>query len=68
MLIRTLGADFSEILSEIHTFSFKTAFENVVCEMVAIVARPQCVKLNSMIYSFHFKMEIRVFSDMYHLI
>ena len=37
LLIRTLGTNFSEILSEIHSFSLKkNAFENVVCEMASI--------------------------------
>ena len=42
LLIRTLGTIFSEILSEIHSFSFmENAFEKVVCEMAAI-----CLGLN----------------------
>ena len=43
LLIRTLGTNFSEILSEIHAFWSKNAFENVVCEMASILSRPQCV-------------------------
>ena len=35
--IETLGTNFSEIISEIKKF------DNVVCEMVAISSRPQCV-------------------------
>ena len=48
LLIRTLGTKFNEILSEIRTFSFlinENAFENIVCEMAAILSRPQCVKM-----------------------
>ena len=36
----------SEILSEMHTISLKIPFANV-CEMAAILPRPQCVKLQS---------------------
>ena len=45
LLIRTLGTNFNEIISEIHTFSFQeNSVENVVCEMAAILCLPQCVK------------------------
>ena len=46
LLIRTFGTNFSEILSEIHDHIFiqEDALENVVCEMAAILSRPQCVK------------------------
>ena len=40
LLIRTLGTNFSDILSEINIFS--NAFENVVCEMASIFSRPEC--------------------------
>ena len=40
LLIRTLGTNFSDILSEINTLS--NAFENVVCEMASIFSRPEC--------------------------
>ena len=44
LLIRTLGTNSNEILSEIQTFSFcKNTSYNVVCEMAAILPRPQCV-------------------------
>ena len=44
LLIRHLGTNFSEILIEILTFSFKeNALESVVCEMAAILSWPQCV-------------------------
>ena len=47
LLIRIRERDFCEILCEIHAFSLKNnAFENVVCEMVAILHRPQCVNSN----------------------
>ena len=36
LLIQTLVTDFSEILSEIHIFSFNKS-ENIFCEMVAIL-------------------------------
>ena len=38
--IRTLGTNFSEILSEIHAFSFK----KMHLKMASILFRPQCVK------------------------
>ena len=44
LLIRTVGTNFSEILSEIHTFLLKIASENVVYEMAAILSGPQCIK------------------------
>ena len=45
ILIPNLGTNFSEILSEIHIFSFKkNAFESVVYEMADILSWPQCVK------------------------
>ena len=45
-LIRTQGTNFSEIVIEIHTFSFKqeNVFENVVCKIVAILSRTQWLK------------------------
>ena len=44
LLIGHLGKNFSGILIEIHTFSFKeNAFENVVWKTAAILSRPQCV-------------------------
>ena len=47
LLIGTLGTNF-EILSEIHTFSFKKMhLKNIVCETAAILSRPQCVKCPS---------------------
>ena len=39
LLIGLLGTNFSEI------FIHENAFENVVCEMAAILSRPQCVNL-----------------------
>ena len=39
LLIQTLGTNFSEILSAIHTFSFK----KMHLKMAAILSRPQCV-------------------------
>ena len=39
LLIGPMGTNFSEMLIEIHTFSF----ENVVWKMAAILSRPQCV-------------------------
>ena len=38
--IRILGTTFSEILSEFHIFS---SFKNVLCKMMAILSRSQCV-------------------------
>ena len=44
LLIGPLGTNFSEMLIEIHTFSFKkNPFENVFWKMAAILSRPQCV-------------------------
>ena len=41
LLIQTLGTNFCKI----HTFFIQeNAFENVICEMVAILSWPQCVK------------------------
>ena len=47
LLIGPLGTNFSEILIEIQTFSLKKiyTFKNVVCEMLFISSRPQCVIL-----------------------
>ena len=46
VLIRTLGTNFSEMLSEIHTFLFKTIhFWIVVWKKAAILSRPQCVRM-----------------------
>ena len=43
--IETLGTNFSEIVIKIETFSNKEkAFENAICEMVAILSQPQWVK------------------------
>ena len=42
MLIQPLGTKFYEMLSEIDAFLFEeNSFENVVCEMPAILSRPQ---------------------------
>ena len=41
LIIWLIGANFSEILIEIHTF--KNAFKDVVCEKAAILSRPQGV-------------------------
>ena len=44
LLIGPWGTNFSEILSEIHIFSFnKMHLKNVVWKMAAILSRPQCV-------------------------
>ena len=41
LLIRNLGINFSEILSKIHTFSFKKMYlKNVVWNTAAILSRP----------------------------
>ena len=47
LLIRILGTNYSEILSEIHIFSFNEKYKNVVLEMVAILYQPQCVNVKS---------------------
>ena len=47
--MQTLGTNFSEIISKIHTFYLaKMHLENVVCEMVVILSRPQCDKSRSL--------------------
>ena len=44
LLIQTSGTNFSEIVSEIPTFSFKkNASENVICKTAAILSRHECV-------------------------
>ena len=44
LLIRLLGTNFSEILIEIHTSSFKKMhLKDVVCKKAAILSRPKCV-------------------------
>ena len=45
LIIRSSGINFSEIISEIHTFycSRKCIRKFVVCEMAAILSRPQCI-------------------------
>ena len=42
LLIGPLKTNFSEIFAEIITFSKENLFESVVCEMAAILSRPQC--------------------------
>ena len=44
LLTRNLGKRISEILSEIHTYSLKNAFDNFVCEIAIILYRLQCGK------------------------
>ena len=44
LLIGPLGTNFSEILIENHTFSFKKIHLKCPLEMAAILSRPQCVK------------------------
>ena len=44
MIPGPLGANLSETAIEIQIFIEENAFENVVCEMSAILSRPQCVK------------------------
>ena len=41
--IGPLGTKFGQIVFEIQTFFQENAFENVVCEMAAILSPPQCV-------------------------
>ena len=46
LLIGPLGTNFSKNSIAILTFSFtKNAIESVVCEIAAILSRPQCVKI-----------------------
>ena len=54
LLIGTLGTNFSEIVSEIHTFScMKMRLKNVVCEMEAILSQPPCVNVMAWISNQH---------------
>ena len=58
LLIGSLGTNFSDILIEIDTFSFKKiAFENVLWKMATILSRPQCVK-PVMVWSSFFKVPV----------
>ena len=47
LLIQTLGTDFSEISSEIHTFSFKKMYLKMLSAKCEILSQPQCVKPKS---------------------
>ena len=42
LLTWPLGTNFSEISIETYIFGQENAFENVVCEMAAILSQPQC--------------------------
>ena len=45
IFIRTLGTNFSEMLSKkSYIVIHENSFQNVVCEMAAILSRSQCVK------------------------
>ena len=51
LLIRPSGTKLTEILIEIHTFSFKkNAFKDVVCGKATILSRPQCVDTTEIIF------------------
>ena len=44
--VQTLGRNFSEsYIFKSYIFIQENAFENVVCEMVAILSRPNCVEV-----------------------
>ena len=45
LLIGPIGTNFDEIFFEIQVFLQENEFENVLCDMVAILSRPSCVKL-----------------------
>ena len=52
LLIGPMGTNLSEIWSEIsYIFIQYNALENVVCQMVAIFSRPQCVKEIKVLYN-----------------
>ena len=54
LVIRTLGTNISEILSEINYISIQeSAFENFVWRMATILSRPQCVKADDQIWYLH---------------
>ena len=51
LLIGPLGTNFSEILIEIHTFSFKKMHLKMsFSKMAAVLSRPQCVTLSMCLY------------------
>ena len=54
LLIGTLGTNFSEILVEIHTFSFK----NIHLKMSSGKWRPFCLGLNVLIYMSDMEMQL----------
>ena len=47
-----LGTNFSEILIDFHTFSFRKMQLKVVSKMASILSRPQCVKKHKNIFAF----------------
>ena len=56
LLIGPLGTNFSEILIKIHIFFIQeNAFGSVVCEMSAILSRPQGIKYLHYIHIFHMR-------------
>ena len=69
LLFRPLGTNFSEILIEIHTFSFKKMHIKIsTCEKVPILFRPQCVKHASSIDAFKSSQKICLYNVVYPLI
>ena len=53
LFIWPIGTTISEILIKIHVFFIQeNAFENIVCEMSAILSRPQCVKIIQSLWTF----------------
>ena len=69
LLIGPLGTNFSEIVIEIQTFLLKkNTFENVVCEMLFISSRPQCVKVGLVTGPDLFKKSTRASLFSYHFL
>ena len=54
LLTRPLGTNFGEISVDIHAFLFKKMnLKNVVCEMLAVLSQPLCVKVYPTMASHH---------------
>ena len=61
LLIRSLGTNFSEILIDIYTFSFKEIHLKMSSEMAAILSLPQWVNLAILL-----QLDLMIWSDVKH--
>ena len=61
LLIGPLGTNFSEMLIKTNIFIEENTFESVVCEMAAILSRPQCVKAS--FFTFLLKFSLKFVPD-----